>query len=114
MLSRRFSFFSPLSRLYCRVVMPDQARLISSVRMAYSLPFSTPRFCHSSVSSLRMRWPAAAVDPLLRIPLFQVGLQGTVDGLLRVDGLLDPLPAHLGQPQLEGLRLGGGNGLDDP
>ena len=55
MLSRRFSFFSPLSRLYCRVVMPDQALLISSVRMAYSRPLSTPRFCHSSVSSLRMR-----------------------------------------------------------
>ena len=55
MLSRRFSFVRPFSRLYCPVVMPDHAREISSVRMAYSLPFCTPRFFHSSVSSLRMR-----------------------------------------------------------
>ena len=54
-LSRRFSFVRPFSRLYCPVVMPDHAREISSVRMAYSLPFCTPRFFHSSVSSLRMR-----------------------------------------------------------
>ena len=55
MLSRRFSFFSPLRFLYCRVVMPDHVRVISSVRIANSRPFSTPRFCHSSVSSFRMR-----------------------------------------------------------
>ena len=40
---------------------PDQAFVISSVRMAYSRPCSTPRACHSAVSSLRtrmerMRW----------------------------------------------------------
>ena len=33
----------------------DRAREISSVRMAYSLPFCTPRFFHSSVSSFRIR-----------------------------------------------------------
>ena len=55
MLSRRFSFVRPFSRLYCPVVMPDHAREISSVRMAYSLPFCTPRFFHSSVSSFRIR-----------------------------------------------------------
>lgn len=48
-------FLQAFSFLYCRVVMPDHAREVSSVRIAYSLPFSTPRFCHSSVSSLRMR-----------------------------------------------------------
>ena len=52
-LSRRLSFVRPLRRLYCRVVMPDQARVISSVRIAYSIPAFTPRSCHSSVSSLR-------------------------------------------------------------
>ena len=31
-----------------------------------------------------------------------------------VDGLLDPLPAHLGQSQLEGLRLVEWDELDDP
>ena len=54
-LSRRFSFVRPFSRLYCPVVMPDHAREISSVRIAYSLPFCTPSFFHSSVSSFRMR-----------------------------------------------------------
>ncbi len=38
-----------LSFLYCRVVMPDQAFVISSVRIAYSLPRCTPRSCHSDV-----------------------------------------------------------------
>ena len=51
----------PFRFLYCRVVMPDQAFVISSVRMAYSRPCFTPRACHSAVSSLRtrierMRW----------------------------------------------------------
>ena len=31
MFSLRFSFFNPLSRLYCRVVTPDRTREISSV-----------------------------------------------------------------------------------
>lgn len=54
-LSRRFSFFNPFSRLYCLVVMPVQARVISSVRIAYSCPCSTPLVCHSDVNSLRIR-----------------------------------------------------------
>ena len=51
MLSRKFSFVSPFRFLYCLVVIPDHAREISSVRIAYSMPFSTPRRSHSSVSS---------------------------------------------------------------
>ena len=43
MLSRRFSFFNPFRFLYWRVDIPDHAREISSVRMAYSTPFCTPR-----------------------------------------------------------------------
>lgn len=54
------------------------------------------------------------MDPLLRAALFQVSIQGPVDGLLRADGLLHALPAHLSQPQFEGFRLGRGDGLDDP
>ena len=34
MLSRRFSFFRPFRSLYCPVLMPDYAFVISSVRMA--------------------------------------------------------------------------------
>ena len=53
MLSRRFCFFKPFSFLYCCVFIPDQARVISLVKIAYSLPCVTPLSCHSSVSSLR-------------------------------------------------------------
>jgi len=47
--------FKPLRFLYCLVLIPDHARVISSVRIAYSLPFCTPCLRHSSVNSLRMR-----------------------------------------------------------
>ena len=39
--------------LYSRVDIPDQACVISSVRIANSFPFFTPRSFHSSVSSFR-------------------------------------------------------------
>ena len=55
----------------------------------------------------------ALVDPVGIIALLLVGLQRPVDGLLRVDGLLDALPADLCQPTLEGLCLGRRDGLDD-
>ena len=41
-LSRRFSFFRPLCRLYSFVVMPLQVRLIRSVSTAYSPSRLTP------------------------------------------------------------------------
>ena len=53
------------------------------------------------------------MDPVGVIALLLVGLQRPVDGLLRVDGLLDALSTDLRQPQLERLRFRGGNGLDD-
>ena len=59
MLSRRFSFFKPFRFLYWRVDIPDHAWEISSVRMAYSTPFCTPRASHSSVNSLRT-WMACS------------------------------------------------------
>ncbi len=51
--------------------------------------------------------------PLLGVALFQICLQRAVDGLFRVDGFLDALPAHHRQPRLEGLGLFRGNGLDN-
>ncbi len=52
-LSRRFSFFKFLKSLYSLVLKPDQALVISSVKMAYSSPSFTPRSFHSSVNSFR-------------------------------------------------------------
>ena len=40
------------------------------------------------------------VDPVCVISFLLVGLQRPVDGLLRGDGLLDALPANLGEPEL--------------
>ena len=51
-LSCRFSLFNPLGLLYWRVFSPDQAHVISSVRMANSRPCETPRSCHSSMRQL--------------------------------------------------------------
>ena len=48
------------------------------------------------------------VNPFLRIALPQICLHGSVDGLLRIDGLLDTLTAYLGQPELQGFSLGEG------
>ena len=53
-LSRRFSFLSPLSSLYSLTVRPLHAFVISSVSIAYSTPSFTPRSFHSSVSFLRI------------------------------------------------------------
>ena len=53
------------------------------------------------------------MDPVGVIALLLVGLQCPVDGLLRVDGLLDTLTTNLCQPTLERFCLGRGDGLDD-
>ena len=55
----------------------------------------------------------ALVDPVGVIALLLIGLQCPVDGLFRVDGLLNALTANLCQPTLEGLCLGRRDGLDD-
>ena len=55
----------------------------------------------------------ALVDPVGIIALLLVGLQCPVDGLLRVDGLLDALTSNGGEPEPEGFSLGRGDGLDD-
>ena len=51
--------------------------------------------------------------PFLGVALLEVCLQGSVNGLLRVDGLFNTLTAHHGQPRLERFGLLGGDGLDD-
>src|SRR5690606_34787804 len=50
-LSLRLSFLRPLKFLYFLTVNPLHALVISSVRIAYSIPFFTPLSSHSSVSS---------------------------------------------------------------
>ena len=55
----------------------------------------------------------ALVDPVGIIALLLVGLQRPVDGLFRVDGLLDALPAYGGEPEPEGFCLRRGDRLDD-
>ena len=55
----------------------------------------------------------ALVDPVLGVALLQIGLQRPVDGLFRVDGLLDALPAYGGEPEPEGFCLGRRDRLDD-
>ena len=52
-LSRRFSLCKPFKSLYCRVVMPDHASEIISVKEAYPKPLM-PLRSHSSVKSLRI------------------------------------------------------------
>jgi len=59
MLSRKLSFFSPLYVLYCLVVMPLQAFVISSVKTAYSLTPDTPLSFHSLSTNLcqpKFKW----------------------------------------------------------
>ena len=56
---------------------------------------------------------AQLVDPVGVIALLLVGLQRPVDGLLRVYGLLNSLPAYGGEPEPEGVCLRRGDGLDD-
>ena len=51
--------------------------------------------------------------PFLGIALFEIGFQRPVNGLLRVDSLLNSLPAHHGQPCLERFSFLGRDGLDD-
>ena len=53
------------------------------------------------------------MDSVGVVALLLVGLQRPVDGLLRVDGLLDALPAYGGEPEPEGFCLRRGDGLDD-
>lgn len=53
------------------------------------------------------------VDPVCGIVFSLVGLQRPADGLLRINGFLDALPANPGQLELEGLRLWRGDRLDD-
>lgn len=45
-LSRRFSFFSPLNSLYSRVVIPAQACVMTSVRIANCTPSFNPLLFH--------------------------------------------------------------------
>jgi len=54
----------------------------------------------------------ALVDPLLAVAHALVVLHRAVDGQLGVCRFIQPLAAHLGQPELEGFSLGGGDGLD--
>ena len=52
------------------------------------------------------------VYPIYGISFFQIGHQGSVNGLFRVDGFFDPLPADLGKPELERLCFGGRDRLN--
>ena len=53
------------------------------------------------------------MNPIRVIPLFQISFQRTVDGLFRINSLLNAFPADLCQPTLEWLRFRRRNRLDD-
>ena len=53
----------------------------------------------------------ALLDPLVAAAELLPGLARAVERLGRVGDFLHPLVAHLGQPQLDGLGLGAGDGL---
>ena len=55
----------------------------------------------------------ALLNPLVAAPMLLPGLTGSVQRQGRIGQLLHAFIADLGQPQLDGLGLGAGDGLDD-
>ena len=100
--NNKFSFFNPFRFLYWRVVIPDHAFVISSVRIAYSTPCFTPRESHSSVSSFLtcIAWSLWFIHSLL-YPFFQICFKGSLYGKFRVYGFINPLTPYFCKPHFE-------------